>query len=171
MTLGDLLHEELYQPDNLDVHLVGVSEYRNENDDFFDGLIDELEANADITPHRVAAEEYQRDDVEQLDLFEHDYPDSSLLVVPDTYGFGRGGASAAERYKAFIDLHDQGLDGVLHLDVDDDLDRAPEADEQDYGAEALADDLVLAYQRDEGRVYDPTVIETDDDTMLLSKLY
>lgn len=170
--LGTALYQELNEPDHLDLYLVGVSEYRNENDEEFDQLLEALAAETEVTPHRIAAEDYERDDVEQLDLFEHEYPDDSVLVVPDTYTFGRGDPTVEDRYREFIDLMpESGLEGILHLNVEDDLENAPHRDDDEPVA-GLANDLTRTYMKRDGRVYDGTILEAEGlETALLSKLY
>jgi hypothetical protein len=170
--LGTALYQELNEPDHLDLYLVGVSEYRNENEEEFDRLLEALAEETEVTPHRIAAEDYDRDDVEQVDLFEHEYPDDSVLVVPDTYTFGRGDPTAQDRYREFIDLMPEtGLEGLLHLNVEDDLEHAPER-EQEYPLETFIDDLGRSYRKRDGRVYDGKILEAESlETALLSKLY
>ncbi len=170
--LGQALYQELNEPSHIEAYLVGVSEYRNENDAEFDHLLEALEAETDITPHRIAAEDYDRDDIEQADLFDHEYPDDSVLVVPDTYTFGRGDPTAADRYRAFIDLMpDSGLEGILHLNVEDDLENAPRPDGHDP-VQTLAEELGRSYMKREGRVYDGKILEAEGiEKALLSKLY
>lgn len=179
--LGQALYNELHEPDTIDLYLVGVtdysdedgSEYQNENESDLEYLVDALEQETEVTAHRIADESYDRDDVEQIDIFEHEFPDDSLLLVPDTYTFGRGGPSAHDRYREFIDrIPETGLKGILHLNVEDDLEHAPERMDDEYPVGDLIDDLAHSYRKTEGRVYDGKVIEAEDmETVLFSRLY
>jgi hypothetical protein len=175
--LGECLYQRLDEPEQLDLYLVGVSNEPGENDDDLAYIEATLEPHTDVSADKIALESYSRDDTMQADIFELDYSDDSLLILPDTYLFSPDSDGQSidpvDRYSEILErLNNAGLGSVLHTNVDSDLQRVPGNEDGTYAASELARDLANTLTREADLSYQPTAIHSEklNQTLLLSDL-
>lgn len=140
-TIGSVI-DDVLEYDHYTMILTGAGQTYNQNEKEFDRIVDGLTDTASVTAHKYTVHQYDRDVLDQQDIFEYDFGDDDILCIPAAHQSRQPrNHTPVQRYEQYLEqIEETDLEAILFMDVDSDI-------EQIDPASYTENDLIVELKR------------------------